>query len=577
MNKSKKKFLYLFFVLMLFGIVTYIYFQLGGICKKPFTTDFNQAFKSQSESYFIAFDFMEKGEKLKGSFVLTEKDQAKTSVHNFIAKKIGNDSYEIRICFDGERYEGQFSGEISSNRINGSFIPDSDLTTLFNLEEKMISVDIKRQVYTKPQKTDRYQKQVFDSVVVRTGIHFGSAEGYYSEYIVDKNTEPDYGEVIKTVLKKLSKKSLNSFMSIFSDRFEDNQRQDLYMDIYEPYNDTLKARPLLVLIHGGAFLIGERQTETIKYLADKKAKEGYVVASIDYRMGFNPASPSSMERSAYRAVQDARAAMRYLVHYAGHFQIDTSELYVGGTSAGAITALNLAYMEDDQKFESTDGAWWRFQQDLDCIDCSTNDYKENFSVKGVINMWGAVHDTSIIDHQDQIPLISFHGDSDCIVPIDHNYPFANLDTSVTQYVLNKLYGSRPVHEQLSKFGVQNELHEFEGKDHEPQLGTESYFDNKVIEFISEESKNFLYKCLIPVAEIKDVSKGYNQIARYQAPAYPNAGYFWKVENGVIVNQNPKLNEVEVIWLEGKRRGKLDLTVVSAVGVVGDSELKQKLK
>ncbi|MBI9034530.1 MAG: alpha/beta hydrolase fold domain-containing protein [Bacteroidales bacterium] len=293
-------------------------------------------------------------------------------------------------------------------------------------------------------------------------------------------------------------------------------------------------------------------------------------------MGFNPASPSSMERSAFRAVQDARAALRYLVHYADHFQIDTSEIYIGGTSAGAITALNLAYMDKNQIFESSDGAWWRFQQDLGSLDGNTNSLKEKFSIKAAINMWGAVHDTSIIDKNDQIPLISFHGDRDRIVPIQHNYPFMDLDTSYTQYILNKLYGSMTVHEQLSKFGIENELHVFEDKDHEPQLGKDTYFDQKVIDFIDEETKIFLWDQLVPEVEIMKSAQKENFYLCIHDQHYPGAKFYWKIHNGVILDQNCDHNNIQVLWFDGESKGSIDLKMITAVGARAETVLHEKL-
>jgi acetyl esterase/lipase len=82
------------------------------------------------------------------------------------------------------------------------------------------------------------------------------------------------------------------------------------------------------------------------------AERGYVVASINYRLGFFPLAPS-VDRAGYRALQDAHAAVCYLIANADEFGIDTSNIFAAGTSAGAITALNLAFMEEKNRPEST--------------------------------------------------------------------------------------------------------------------------------------------------------------------------------------------------------------------------------
>ncbi|MCQ2307587.1 MAG: alpha/beta hydrolase [Bacteroidales bacterium] len=60
-------------------------------------------------------------------------------------------------------------------------------------------------------------------------------------------------------------------------------------------------------------------------------------------MGFLPFK-RNIKRAGYAAIQDAHAAMRYLVENQSVYGIDTSMMFVGGTSAGATTALHLAFM-----------------------------------------------------------------------------------------------------------------------------------------------------------------------------------------------------------------------------------------
>ena len=148
---------------------------------------------------------------------------------------------------------------------------------------------------------------------------------------------------------------------------------------------------------------------------------GYVTVSIDYRIGFFPAMVS-IERAGYRAVQDAHAAMRYLVSHQEEYSIDTSMIFVGGASAGAITALNLAFMTNETRPKFTHGDL--FRPDLGDIDTCGNDLKADFRIRGVIDMWGAMPDTTLL-HRRNIPILAFHGDADNIVPYGHDYPLAS--------------------------------------------------------------------------------------------------------------------------------------------------------
>ena len=101
--------------------------------------------------------------------------------------------------------------------------------------------------------------------------------------------------------------------------------QPLVCDIYEPAGDTEVDRPLIIYIHTGNFLpqylngsaVGTKNDSCAVELCSRYAKMGYVVASIDYRAGWNPLAATQSERTyqlinaAYRGVQDARTAVRY--------------------------------------------------------------------------------------------------------------------------------------------------------------------------------------------------------------------------------------------------------------------------
>ncbi|HRN34848.1 MAG TPA: hypothetical protein PLQ53_11700, partial [Saprospiraceae bacterium] len=75
--------------------------------------------------------------------------------------------------------------------------------------------------------------------------------------------------------------------------------QPLVADVYQPSGDTETARPLILYFHSGNFLpfpqnqsvSGTRSDSTIVEMSRRLAKMGYVVASCDYRLGWNPVAP----------------------------------------------------------------------------------------------------------------------------------------------------------------------------------------------------------------------------------------------------------------------------------------------
>lgn len=64
----------------------------------------------------------------------------------------------------------------------------------------------------------------------------------------------------------------------------DETPQNLYFDFYEPANDVMEDRPLVITVFGGAFVAGSRDWVDMVAIADTLAHYGYTVASIDYRL-----------------------------------------------------------------------------------------------------------------------------------------------------------------------------------------------------------------------------------------------------------------------------------------------------
>ncbi|MBI1286204.1 MAG: carboxylesterase family protein [Flavobacteriales bacterium] len=202
----------------------------------------------------------------------------------------------------------------------------------------------------------------------------------------------------------------------------DSLRMDIYMP--DPNIDPVQSRPLIVMTHGGAFLAGDR-TDMAPY-AMEMARRGFVTATISYRLGWNCSATDvfgpciscqseawRLKAAAYRAVQDNRAAIRHLVHNAADLGIDTSYIFLQGESAGSITSLKSAFWDqsEGEAFCTT------CLDDLGMLDTAGNDLTETFTIKGVINNCGGIANVNqgVMDGQD-IPVIGFHTEWDCVVP-----------------------------------------------------------------------------------------------------------------------------------------------------------------
>ena len=118
--------------------------------------------------------------------------------------------------------------------------------------------------------------------------------------------------------------------------------KDLNLDLILPLEQGAeKKHPLLVWICGGAFLTMEKAAY-IPWLL-YFAKEGYVVASIQYRLSNVAHFPSQLE--------DAKKAIRFLHAHAEEFHIDKERTVVGGESAGGYLASMVGLTNGRKEFD----------------------------------------------------------------------------------------------------------------------------------------------------------------------------------------------------------------------------------
>ena len=127
----------------------------------------------------------------------------------------------------------------------------------------------------------------------------------------------------------------------------------LCLDVYKP--ETPRADKAAVLMaFGGGFFSGERNNDQMKRWASALLEHGFTVISIDYRLGFKDSDfvanhsrllqlPDLFMHCIDIAVQDCAAAVAWVCSNAGMLDIDPSKLILTGSSAGAITILQLDY------------------------------------------------------------------------------------------------------------------------------------------------------------------------------------------------------------------------------------------
>lgn len=96
-------------------------------------------------------------------------------------------------------------------------------------------------------------------------------------------------------------------------------------------------RPVILWVHGGGFI--SSSSATVRDYAILLAHAGYTVASLDYSLAPGSRYPVP--------VRQGNAALRYLHEHAGRFGGEPGRIVLGGDSAGAQIASQLAAVQTD--------------------------------------------------------------------------------------------------------------------------------------------------------------------------------------------------------------------------------------
>ncbi len=153
----------------------------------------------------------------------------------------------------------------------------------------------------------------------------------------------------------------------------------LPMDIYSPAGDTATNRPVVLVFHTGNFLPnvtngqipGTRIDSSVVEICTQLARRGYVAASCDYRLGWNPLAPTQPERAlgliqaAYRGLQDGRNAVRFMRFMADDFGIDPDRISVLGTGTGGYLVLGMVGLSQYEEILTTTNGPAKFILDVD--------------------------------------------------------------------------------------------------------------------------------------------------------------------------------------------------------------------
>lgn len=361
--------------------------------------------------------------------------------------------------------------------------------------------------------TDRYQAPIFKKVNVYENITYATARPYNSNF-----------------------------------------GKDYKFDFYEPLDDTVGKRPLVIMFCGGDFQKGDRKSSDAKTWCDSLASYGYTCAAVDYRLGYDETSVQSAERAIYRSVQDARAAIRYFKEFRSTFKIDTSLIFIGGDEAGAVAAIHAAFMtNENQRAKSTYGIS-KETSDLGCLDCSGNPFRHPVNVAGVINMRGKITSLDLVKAKNKVPVIHIEDEVSLVDP-----PKVPLD-------ILKMKNSVAIHAKMDRLGYETEQEN--AAIFNSSMMSTAVHSKQIWNAVWKGIQTFLYenitfKSPMPFGEAVACA---GRPVIYTVEGFPNGSFCWQVQGGNIISQTG--NRITVFWDYDAEKGSVRVMTTNEGGITG---------
>lgn len=223
----------------------------------------------------------------------------------------------------------------------------------------------------------------------------------------------------------------------------------LYLDVYKPAVPRADKAAVITLF-GGGFFLGTRNNHFMKDNIHALIEKGFTVISIDYRLGLRDSAMVATHKKLTKAtrlfeycvdiaVRDCAAAIAWTCANAEKLDIDPTRIILTGSSAGAITVLQLDY-------------------------CRVNSYDEvselpqGWKPAAVVPYSGGIlcHKRDLKYAAEPAPTMLMHGTKDKIVAYkSFGLPFNS-----------KLFGAKRVDKIMNRQDIPHWIIRFEGAEHE---------------------------------------------------------------------------------------------------------------
>lgn len=349
-----------------------------------------------------------------------------------------------------------------------------EIHTLYSNNNAEIEI---KDTWSNPQ---NYPEEIYADYTLKKDVKYGEAKGYY---ISNEPQIPESGK-FSFIIKEA--------FNIFGKTGRKPEVLPLHMDIYTPNSVYNEKNPVLVFVHGGGFFFGDKRNKLQKEITDNVLDSKFTVISIDYRLGAKLWGFNDIKKAIYCSVQDVRAALRYVTHYADELNIDPERLYLAGSSAGGIIALQTAFMDEDEVFACCERK--NFKNKFGQLNDSGNSLETSYKLAGVISMWGSITDLNMIDERNNIPTLLFHGTKDNILYNDSGtplYEYLGENFCKSFFKSEELYGSGAIYQYMRERNMPVKYIAFSGYNHAPHEEKDGTFNHNIA-IVNYEINDFLH-------------------------------------------------------------------------------------
>lgn len=191
---------------------------------------------------------------------------------------------------------------------------------------------------------------------------------------------------------------------------------DTVLDILQPGTAALAKRPGVIMIHGGGWVNGTKESMVKKFCLPY-LKQGFVVCNVEYRLARVATAPA--------AVEDVLKAAAWFRKNAGRYKVDPKRIVVTGGSAGGHLALMVGLTPKSAKLGPVTKVaavvnWYGI---TDVADLLAGPDRRKWAVTWLPPQPGRLELARRVSPMTYVrknvpPVLTIHGDADPVVPYE---------------------------------------------------------------------------------------------------------------------------------------------------------------